>query len=361
MRVLYLLRYFPTLTETFVYREIDALQALGVDVVIAALGQRDDGSLQDELPRARVLRVPRHPLTGRLSPCGPGQRWLAQVRGRQEGARLGWLRHNMPTVDWLHAHFAGGAAEWARALAMDLGLPWSVTVHAVDLFKPRPSLDTLLAEAHPVITVARHHQAELATRGVDATVVHCGPDLAHWRLPPPAGGPLHALAIGRSVPKKGLAQLLEAWARLDRPQARLTMVSDLPDPGLSGVDVVGLLPPTQVRQAMTQSNAVVLACRRAPDGDMDGIPVSLMEGLAAGRPAISTTVSGIPELVDDSVGWLVPPDDRDALVQALRAAHDDPVERSRRGARGPAHLAQGGFSSSAQAQALLTAWRTPVP
>jgi len=356
MRVLYLLRYFPTLTETFVYREIDALRELGVEVIIAALGRRSDGDLQGELPRAQVLRVPRHPIAGRLAAAGPGQRWLSQVRGRAEGARLAWLRQTLPPVDRLHAHFAGGAAEWARALALDLGIPWSVTVHAVDLFKPRPSLDLLLAEAHPVVTVARHHQALLAERGARSSLVRCGPDLARWDLGPPPDGPLHALAVGRNVPKKGLDLLLAAWSELDRPQARLTLVSDMADPGMPGVTVTGLLPPAGVREAMSRANTVVLPCRRAPDGDMDGVPVSLMEGLAASRPAISTTVSGIPELVDTSVGWLLPPEDPAALVDALRAAHDDPAERRRRGARGPARLAEEGFSAPVQARRLLAAW-----
>ena len=67
MRVLYLLRYYPTVSETFVYREVDALVARGVEVHIAALGTREDGRLQDEPPDAPIQMVPRRPLVGRLS------------------------------------------------------------------------------------------------------------------------------------------------------------------------------------------------------------------------------------------------------------------------------------------------------
>ena len=58
-RVLYVLRYFPTLTETFVYREIEELQRRGVEVTVLALGARADGAANDELPRVPVVRLPR--------------------------------------------------------------------------------------------------------------------------------------------------------------------------------------------------------------------------------------------------------------------------------------------------------------
>lgn len=360
MKVLYLLRYYPTLTETFVYREIDALLDQGVEVVVAALGRRADGALQAEPTRAPVLHVPDRPLAGRLSAPGPGQRWLATWRGTRDAARLPWLLRRVADVDRVHAHFAGGAAEWARAVALQTGRPFSVMVHAVDLFRPRPSLRQVLGAADVVLTVARHHQELLAAQGIDSRLLRCGPDLDRWASPAPPDGPLRAIAVGRNVPKKGLDLLVEAWRELDRPGATLDVVSDLPDPALPGLRVHGLQPPPRVRQLVAASNLVVLPCRRAPDGDMDGVPVSLMEGLAAGRAVLGTTVSGLPELVDEAVGWLIPPDDRPALVAALRQAHDAPQERTQRGARGPERLASRGFTLQAQVEGLLSAWRVTV-
>lgn len=363
MKVLYLLRYFPTLTETFVYREIDGLRRLGVEVEVASLGARADGRLQDELPAVAVHRVPRRSLRGRLSAEGPGQQRLRELRGPKEAARLPWLAARVGDVDRIHAHFAGGAAEWAQALALELGVPYSVTVHAVDLFRPRPSLGAVLQGAQVVVSVAEHHLPLLAGHGVQAAVVRCGPELSQWALGPPPAGPLRALAIGRDVPKKGFDLLLDAWAGLDRPDATLTLVSDRPDPGLPGVRCTGLLPPPGVRAEMARANLVVLPCRRAPDGDMDGIPVALMEGLAASRPVITTAISGISELVDDAVGWLLPDADADAtraaLREALHAAHDRADLRTARGAKGPARLTSRGFTADAQAQGLLNCWLAP--
>lgn len=358
MRVLYPLRYYPTLTETFVYREIDGLIDRGHEVVIASMGERQDGALQDEPPRSPVLRVPRHPLRGRLRAHGPGLRWLAGVRGAEEAARLAWLLETVGPVDRVHAHFAGAAAEWGRAIQLELGLPFSVMVHAVDLFRPRETMEEVLGAASVVLTVAEHHRALLRVRGVESRLLRCGPDLRAWRMEPPPAGPLVALAVARNVPKKGLDLLLQAWEQLDRPQARLHLVSDLADPGLPGVQVHGLLPPAGVRALLAGCNLGVLPCRRAPDGDMDGVPVSLMEALAAGRPVIGTEVSGLPELLDEACGWLLPPERVDRLVQALREAHDRPEERFRRGAAGPGRLRERGFTLDAQVDGLLRAWGT---
>jgi len=358
VRVLYLLRYYPTLTETFVYREISALRALGVDVAIAALGRRRDGRMQTELPAVPARAIPRRTGLWRRGPTTAGERWLVAQRSAKDAARLAWLRRHAADFDRVHVHFAGGAAEYARALQLDTGVPYSVTVHAVDLFKPRGSLPDVLAHADRVVTIADHHRALLAEQGVDATVVRCGPDLETWAaLPPPPPGPLRGLAVGRAVPKKGLDLLVEAWRRLDRPDASLAVVSDLPDPGVPGLTCLGLRPPPEVRAAMATANCVVLPCRRAADGDMDGIPVVLMEGLAAGRAVATTPVSGIPELVDEQVGWLAPPDDLDAWIALLRTLNDQPDERLVRGARGPQRLRDRAFSAEAQAASLLALWQ----
>jgi glycosyltransferase involved in cell wall biosynthesis len=68
-----------------------------------------------------------------------------------------------------------------------------------------------------------------------------------------------------------------------------------------------------------------MPCRVARNGDLDGIPVALMEAMAAGVPVVSTRLSGIPELVEDGrSGLLVPPDDAAALADALhRLLADD--------------------------------------
>lgn len=355
MRVLYPLRYFPTLTETFIYREIDALrqEVPGIEVVIAALGERADGALLDRPPTAEVLRVPRRPLSGLLRRDTPGMRWLRDHQRPKDVARLPWLAARARDFDRIHVHFAGEAAEWAHALHLDLGLPYTVMVHAVDLFRPRPSLRTVLSSAESVLTVATHHQKILAEMGIGAQVVRCGPDQTLFVPSPVPRGPLRAVFVGRDVPKKGLSILLEAWTQVPA-DARLEVISDYTGAAPGGVTVHGLQPAESVRAAIARSNLLVLPCRRAEDGDLDGVPIVLMEALASGRPVLTTNVSGIPELIDEAVGWMVAPDDVSALCAALLSATTE--ERATRGARGPSRLRERGFTLHAQVKTISALW-----
>jgi glycosyltransferase involved in cell wall biosynthesis len=263
--------------------------------------------------------------------------------------------------DHVHVHFAGEAAEFAHALHLDLGLPYSVTIHANDLYRPRPSLQDVLDAASAVVVVS-HHQAGLLSRlGIEAQVVRCGPDLARWSTGGELPGPgLRALCVARDVPKKGLGLLLEAWSSVvnDLDGATLTLVSDLDASTLPmGVQCVGLLPPGRVREAMGDSNLFVLPCVRAPDGDMDGVPLVLMEALAAGRPVLTTDLGALPELVDHRVGWTVPSGDTEALARALVGIAGAVQERGVRGSRGPGHLRERGFHLAAQVAGVREAWR----
>lgn len=358
MKVLYVLRYYPTLTETFIYNEIDEIrrQDPDVDIHIAALGTRADGTLQDRLPQARVLTVPRRPLQGRLQRSTTGQQWLRSHQRPKDVARLPWLTARAREMDHIHVHFAGEAAEWAHALHLDTGIPYTVMVHAVDLFRPRPSLHTVLQSAAQVLTIADHHIAHLHSLGIASHRVRCGPSLDDFSLPPlPETGDLRALFVGRNIPKKGLDTLLEAW-KLPPDGAKLEIISDVTGPVPDRVTVLGPQSPAGVRAALQRANLVVLPCREAPDGDLDGVPLVLMEALAACRPVLTCPISGIPELVDETVGWLVPSNDVTALRQALQQA-TDPMQRIQRGRSGPARLRSRGFTLTQQAEGVRFSWK----
>ena len=356
MRVLYLARYFPALTETFVADELRGVAEAGVAVEVASLGTRADSALADPVPGVPVFEVPRARLSRLRSLRSPAARQIAAWQRPKDAARLPALAARAGSFDGVHVHFAGEAAELAWALHRDHGVPYTVTVHAVDLFKPRPSFDAVLADAAGVFTVAEHHRRLLAARGHAAQLVRCGPRLADFAiLPPPPDGPLRALFVGRDVPKKGLDLLLDAWAAAPAG-ARLEVISDAARPTWpSGVHATGLQPRAAVRAALARANAVVLPCRRAPDGDQDGVPVVLMEALAARRPVVTCPVSGVPELVDEAVGWLAAADDRGALSQAIQAA-SDPEGRRDRGDRGPARLRARGFTLAEQVRSVVHAW-----
>lgn len=343
--ILYVLRYYPTLTETFVYREIAELRRRGVPVTIARIGARADGTLQDELPEAGVLSLPRFGWSGvaelpsvRIAP----RRWLRAAWLTRQARRMG--------VERVHAHFAGEAAELGLAVARALQVPFSVTVHAVDLFRPRPSLPEVLRAARPVVTIADHHATVIAARSdARAAVVRTGVDPTVFT---PGEGGSGLVSVGRYVPKKGIDDLVREVEALG---LRLRLVSDAPTSMASTRVTIGLLPPSQVPRVLQAADCFALPCTIGPDGDRDGVPVAILEAMSTGLPIVSTTVAGIPEVVDEEVGWLIPPDRPAQLRTALEAAQD-PAERRRRGAAARARVLARGWTVARQVDDLLDAW-----
>src|SRR5207248_3956165 len=95
------------------------------------------------------------------------------------------------------------------------------------------------------------------------------------------------------------------------------------------VHLLGVQSSSEIREYLTRARAFVLP------SFAEGLPVVIMEALALARPVIATAVAGIPELVDNGCGWLIPAGSEDALVEAMAAAlHASSVELSAKGVVG---------------------------
>ncbi len=354
------MRYWPTLSETFVQREAAALMAAGVQVDVVAMGTRVDGVLADRLPAVEVVRPPRIPASVGLrlgARSLRAARWLARHQAPQRVARALWVGREGRRRGWdrIHAHFAGEAAEWARVAASVARIPYSVTVHASDLFRPRAAITEVLRDADPVVTIADGHKAIITERyGVESVVVRCGVELERFGgARPGSPGPLRLVCVARDVPKKGLDDLVRAVHAV--PDATLRLVSDAHRLASHRV-ITGPLAPSRLPAVLRRAHAFVLPCRVAPDGDQDGIPVALLEAMATGLPVVTTDVSAIGELVDSEVGWCLPPEAPEALLGALREVEAQPGERERRGRAGRARLQDRDLTVRAQAAALHACW-----
>lgn len=354
-RLGYLLRTFPVLSETFVAGEIRAVAELtGEASVVAALfrpGQGQAGRTSDAgsgellywrdidkkcLPGlclgagALLARRPRQAADALLRPR-PGLTLTDRIRAI--GLARYFASHG---VTHIHSHFGWEQADLLAHLRRLAGLPYSLTLHAADIFVEPVHLVRRVAEVSFIATISAFNKRLLAERfGLPPGrlhVVHCGVDLAG--LDPcaaPARSVPRLFSLGRMVAKKGFDVLLQAIARLRcegvaviaelagdgplRPQL-MRLAGEL---GL-GEHVVfpGALPPAEALARMREASVFALACQVAPDGDMDGIPVVLMEAMAVGRPVVSTRLSGIPELVADGCGLLAEPGDPRSLAQALK-------------------------------------------
>ena len=201
----------------------------------------------------------------------------------------------------------------------------------------------------------------------DIAVHHLGVDLG--RIPRRQGGRagrFSILFVGRMVEKKGL-RILVAAASLLKARGRdfdIQAIGDGPeeaelrtavaDAGLAGVVTFhGSEPHDFVLALMTVSDCLVLPSLTAADGDQEGIPVTLMEAMAAGLPVVSTYHSGIPELVtDNETGLLVPERDAAALADAIERLMLDPGLGERLAANGR-RFVDTDFNASIQNQALF--------
>jgi glycosyltransferase involved in cell wall biosynthesis len=356
--VLYVLKRFPRLSETFVLNEILLLRALGVHVVVDALSAPEAGpwhpGTERVIPDVRYLPSrPRLRAGGVLAAhlrvaLRHPMRWVSEARrSRRESQWRRFLQAGLVAdraralgVVHIHAHFATAAAQVAISAARMAGLRSTVTTHAKDMFHAEHASSSLarLGRADGVITVSKHNvgylRDQLPAAGQSVHLVRNGVSLARAADPAAAAT---ILAVARLVPKKGLDLLVEAAALLvpRYPGLQVDIIGAGPlmtslteriqELGLT--QVVRLRGPAtseQVFGAMAASRAVVLPCRVDADGDRDGLPTVLVEALARAVPVVSTDVAGIGELVrDGETGLLVPPEDPDALATALSRLLDD--------------------------------------
>lgn len=379
MRIGYVLNTHPVVSTTFIRREIAALEAMGVAVHRLAMRRPATGPVHaDDAAEAAqseyALGMSRIGLAffALLTIAKAGRRGLSALRlalscgWRSDRGVLvhlvylleaAWVarRAQALRLDRLHAHFGTNPAMVAMLAHALGGPPWSMTVHGPEEFDaPRAlSLPEKLSRADFAVAVSGFGKSQLMrwadpARWSRIAVVRCGIVPADFpaALPLPQGPP-RLVCIGRITEQKGQLVLIEAFARLaaERPGARLVLAGDGPMRGLvqaaiaargleGCVTVTGWVDEARVRTELAAAHALVLP------SFAEGLPVVIMEAMAAGRPVVSTYVAGIPELVSPGeTGWLVPAGDAGALAAALAGlAATPPARLAAMGAAGRARV-----------------------
>jgi glycosyltransferase involved in cell wall biosynthesis len=257
------------------------------------------------------------------------------------------------------------------------GLPWSFRVHGTLEFDnvDAHAISDKVRLADRVVCVSDFSRAQLM-RLVEPehwsklVVVHCGVEPAAYAGDGAAlhRNPVEILTVGRLEAMKGFPLLIDAFAQLVRAgiDVRLTVVGDGPDAerlrgqvsrhGIADrVTLTGALDAEAVTQRLSTADIFCLP------SFAEGVPVVLMEAMAAGVPVVSTRVMGIPELVEDETsGLLVAPGRVSPLVAALRRLAEDPATRRAMGRAGRAAIAAG-FDVDTSAGQLLELFRSVEP
>jgi colanic acid/amylovoran biosynthesis glycosyltransferase len=342
---------FPTMSETFIIDQIDALSGRGLHLRIIA-GFRSKTGLVHEKGRELASRATY--IEDRL----PLPKWLPRPLRRRicpASWTLKAYREELRSAAVVLCHFGPVGGQAARALAQDPRPRLWTVFHGYDLSSYVRRFGTavyagLFARGDKFFAVSRQwmdrltqlgcppERIALMRMGVDVDAIPFVQRTIERRRK------LRLLSVCRLVEKKGIDTALRALADLRRSRPELEfcyqVIGDGPlrkqlerlrdELGLAdSVVFAGGQPASVVRSQLTEADIFMLPSLTASDGDMEGIPVSLMEAMAAGVPVLSTFHSGIPELVEHQIsGLLAAERDYLAFARNICILVDDPAHRS---------------------------------
>ena len=366
MKVGFFLLKFPLSSETFVLNQITAFIDMGFEVEIVALQKGDTQNthaawtkynlaartrwLQDE-PTGKVAKL-RHRASQTLRGIHRKNTWQA-LNLKRYGAEsrnliLSAICGQVVTplhADVFIAHFgpAGVTAAKLRELGVIRGKIATI-FHGIDISSRdvlnhyTPEYQQLFRRGDLMLPISDLWAGRLQKMGCPRekiAVSRMGVDMTRFSPRPvkaPAT-PLEIISVARLTEKKGLHVAIEAcrqlkeqgvafryrilgigpWERRLRTLIEQYQLEDV-------VEMPGFKPSHEVKEMLDDADVFLLPSVTGADGDMEGIPVALMEAMAVGIPVVSTLHSGIPELVEaDKSGWLVPENDARALAQRLAA------------------------------------------
>lgn len=368
VKIGYVINTYPRPSHSFIRREIMALERQGI--TIHRFAMRDDrenlldpGDIAEHGRTEHILKHGAGPLAGavlRRLAKAPRRLWAALRLALRLGgvSPVGRLRHLIYLAEactlagrcerlgitHLHAHFGTNSSLVALLVQAVGGPPFSFTVHGPEEFDcpAALALGEKIHRAAFTVAVSAYGRSQLC-RWAEYDdwprihVVHCGIEPALFSTPPalPPGPGRRLVAIGRLVEQKGQLVLIEALALARRrcPDLRLVLVGEGAMRGVieaaiaahhlqHAVTITGWVDEARVRSELAQAHGLVLP------SFAEGLPMVVMEAMAAARPVIATYIAGIPELVlPGDTGWLVPAGEVAALAGALVAFARSPADR----------------------------------
>jgi len=380
--VAYVVGRYPAVSHAFVQREVLALRAAGARVETVSIHRARPEDALSAADRAeakgtyallpvRLSALLAAHLSALASPAAYLSTLVNALRSGPVGIKgriwqlfyfveaiMLWRHCRRRGVRHLHAHHLNQAsdaamlaARYANAAGAVPRWTWSFTMHGPnELYDvSRFRLAEKAASAASVVCISDFARSQVMGFAPEEVwprlhVVHCGLDPTEFDggEAAPAGDAFRVLCVGRLVPFKGQALLIEAIASMRRSgvDARLTLIGDGPsrndlerrahELGLDdAVTVAGAVGQDEIRAHYAEASAFCLP------SFAEGVPVVLMEAMAMRLPVVTTRVMGISELVDDGdSGILIRPGRIDELTAALGRLARDPQLRSRLGSRG---------------------------
>jgi len=377
--IAYIMSRFPHLPETFILREMNELERSGEDIKLYPLiKQRQPVVHRDAKPWLHRARY--HPYLSL-----PILKYLLNLLWNNPGSLrhlLGLIiqetRPNLPVllrslilfpkilffaremqeenIQHIHAHYATYPALAAWIIHHLTGIPYSITIHAHDIFVQQTMLAPKLKEAKFIVSISEYNRQfilnQVSSRLSNKIyVIHCGIE-PEWFSTAPArkdtGRSFTLLTVGSLQTYKGHTVLFEALHLLksqDIPfQCHLVGGGELENRLKNAAYRMGLddnlrwhgsLPQEEVIHLYPEVDCYIQPSVITQNGKMEGIPVAIMEALAAGLPVVASDLSGIPELVHhQGTGYLFPPGDSNQLADILFFIYHHPEQARKLGRAG---------------------------
>lgn len=346
-------------STTFIRREIESLEDLGLDVKRYAVRHWDD-ALVDPLDIAEQQRT-HYLLTKNIpglfaaffmvfanNPVGllrslPLWWKVCKNSGGMSIKHVAYLLQatyfyritQRDGIAHVHSHFSTNATTVAMLAYVMGGSSYSFTAHGPDEFVDPTLLSMALKIHHAkfVVAISNYCRVQLVRFSSydywdKIKIAHCGLKLDEF-VPNYNfdAANQNLVCVGRLCPQKGQLLIPQALAVLkdEFPNLKVHFVGGgesqavleaaIEQFGVSRqVELHGWKSNVEVRQLIAQSRAFLLP------SFAEGLPVVIMEAFALGRPVISTFIAGIPELVDNTCGWIIPAGSVEDIVNAIRSA-----------------------------------------
>ena len=363
-KVAYILKMFPRFSETFILNEILELEREGAELQIFSLKTPNDGRVHADVANVkapvhyveltswkdvpRVLRS--HIKVARHNPQRYFKVLARTIRRKRWGAMKRFIQAGLIApklqeagVTHVHAHFASSATSVAYYLHQLVGMQYSFTAHAKDIFINTVAPEVLLRkmrDARFVVTISDYNENFLSAISPDTKLhrIYNGLDINQFTPngTQPNEKPL-VLAVGRLVEKKGFDDLIRAAAILkeqgvefecriigtgEQEKKLRNLIHEL---GVNDVvSMPGPMPREELIDLYPTASVFAAPCVIGDDGNRDGLPTVIIEAMALGVPVVSTPVTGIPEIVrHEETGYIVPESSPEALAESIKQLIND--------------------------------------
>lgn len=393
MKIGYILKNFPKLSETFILNEIIELKKKGHEVTIFSINSPQESIIPPEIKLFNLLDnafyLPDQKFSNRLKfklkalgffdwkyPLeNLREKFLAITAANYFSEIAKELK-----LDVLHAHFNGITTRVAMLMSKKLSLPFTFTVHAFDIFV-NPNIRALkkrINNSLQTITISnfnKHYLENLTNIRKKIRVIHACPALnkiseyKKKKNKKDNKEGFNLISVARLVEKKGIGYVILALKELV-PKYNLNYIIIGKGPlenELSvlikklklerNIKLIGPLTNREVLKKIKESDIFLLPCIKAKDKDIDGIPVALMEAMALKTVVISTKISGIPELIEnEKEGFLVEPKNIKQLATTIEKLLKDKQLRMKIGKNAKKKIEKE-FNIHKEVNKLLKIWK----